>query len=76
MSLVIAAILIVLPFICIGLIVAIGAFLAVQVGYEVVDSRATKAAVKLHTDSRTPEAEPVRQTAPTTSTQTETARVA
>jgi hypothetical protein len=76
MSLVIAAILIVLPFVCIGLIVAIGAFLAVQVGYEVVDSRATKAAVKLHTESRASDGEPVRQPAPAAAGQTETARVA
>jgi hypothetical protein len=76
MSLFIAAILILLPFVCIGLILAISAFLAVQVGYEVVDRRATRAAVKLHTDTRATEAEAARHPAPAPSTKTETARVA
>jgi hypothetical protein len=76
MSLFITATLMLLPFIALAALVAVVGFLVVQVGYEVVDRRATNAAVKLHTDSRTAEPEPARQVSPAPSTQAETARVA
>ncbi len=72
MSLFMVAVLMVLPFIALGLMVAVAGFLAVQVGYEVVDRRATSAAVKLHAETRTAETEAPRQAAP--ATQAETAR--
>ena len=76
MSLFVVAILMILPFVALAGIIAVGAFLAVQIGYEIVDRRATSAAVKLHTESRTAETETVRQVAPAPATQAETARVA
>jgi hypothetical protein len=76
MSLFVVAILMILPFVALAGMIAVGAFLAVQIGYEIVDRRATSAAVKLHADSRTPETETVRPVAPAPTAQAETARVA
>jgi hypothetical protein len=75
MSLFVVAILMVLPFVALALMIAVGAFLAVQVGYEIVDRRATTAAVRLHTESRAGDAEAARQAA-APSTQAETAPIA
>ncbi len=74
MSLFLVAILMVVPFVALAAMLAVGAFLIVQVGYEVVDRRATTAAVLLHTESRSGDAEAARQ-AGSPSTQAETARV-
>ena len=74
MSLFAVAILMVLPFVALAGMIAVGAFLVVQVGYEVVDRRATAAAVRLHTETRTAEAEPVRPaTAPASQPETASA---
>jgi hypothetical protein len=76
MSLFVVAILMVLPFVALAGIIAVGAFLAVQIGYEVVDRRATSAAVRLHTETRTADAEPARQGSTVPTTQPETAPIA
>jgi hypothetical protein len=76
MSLFVVAILMIIPFVALALMIAVGAFLVVQIAYEIVDRRATTAAVRLHTESRTTEAEPAREASPAPTTQTETARVA
>ncbi len=75
MSLFAVAILMVLPFVALAGMIAVGAFLVVQVTYEVIDRRATAAAVRLHTETRAGEPEPARQGTPAPATQTETARI-
>ena len=78
MSLFVVAILMILPFVALAGMIAVGAFLVVQIGYEVVDRRATSAAVKLHAERRTAETETVRPRAPAPApaAQAEAARVA
>ena len=76
MNLFLVAVLMILPFVALAAMVGVIAFLAVQVGYEIVDRRATTAAVRLHAESRTSDTEPARQITPAPSTQAETARVA
>ena len=74
MSIFLVAFLIIVPFVALGLMVAVIAFIAVQVGYEVVDRRATSAAVRLHTESRAGEPDTARQASPGSASQAETAR--
>ncbi len=76
MSLFAVAILMILPFVALAGIIVVGAFLVVQVTYELIDRRATTAAVRLHTESRAADVEPARAPAAAPAGQTETARVA